>query len=168
MSWCAKSEKFPCGATYVHEKQGLKKLFLTLRKFTGDVRRGKYESLLEFAENAPRLCLGDESGNFQMSAPGGRSSSSKNAMVAARECLEALLRGSTSGSFLLLYFRAEELESRFSGLCNSLQHHFIVQVNDARQFFKGSDALEDFDRAVLTHAANLLVFRGAPNIALRR
>lgn len=35
------------------------------------------------AESAPQLCCGDESAPFQNSAPGGRSYSSKNAMVAA-------------------------------------------------------------------------------------
>ena len=43
------------------------------------------KNLLEDAENTPQLCCGDESAPFQMSAPGGRTSSNKNAMVVARE-----------------------------------------------------------------------------------
>src|SRR3989344_829120 len=49
-----------------------------------------------------------------------------------------------------------------------LQHDLIVQVNDAAEFFERGDALQNFYRAVLRHAADLLVSRGVPDVALAR
>ena len=51
-------------------------------------------------------------------------------------------------------------------IANRFEHHFIAQIDDAAEFFERGDALQHFHDAVLAHAADFLVRRSFPNIAL--
>ena len=48
------------------------------------------------------------------------------------------------------------------------EHHFIVEVYHAGQFFERGDTLQHFHSAILRHAADLLVRGSFPDLAFTR
>jgi hypothetical protein len=51
---------------------------------------------------------------------------------------------------------------------NTIQHHFIAEIDDTREFFVRGHALQYLHSAVLCHAADALMLGGFPDVALTR
>ena len=49
---------------------------------------------------------------------------------------------------------------------NTFQHDLIMQIHDAPEFFKRRHSLQYFDHTILSHAADFLVRRRFPDVAL--